>query len=213
MSDLEVAVTSTPGDPFELTKPKLLIGEGHDEVVFFGALLKHLGIDDVQVTDYRGKQKLPAFLDALKKLPGFSQLESLGVTRDADLDAVGAFASVSNHLMNCGLPAPASSGNIEVGIPRVRIMILPDGKQPGMLEDLFLEALGDDSLTQCIGRYFECVGVAKGSAPRLLSKARVHAWLAAQDPPDMRLGIAAQKGLVEWNNPSFDQLRDFLTSL
>lgn len=213
MPDPEVSAILTAADPFELTKPKLLIGEGQDEVVFFGALLKHLGIDDVQVRDYRGKQKLGAFLDALRKLPGFTNLESLGITRDADLDAAGAFASVSNHLANCRLAAPASSGSIEGGTPRIGIMILPDGQQPGMLEDLFLEALRSGSLTQCIDQYFRCVEAVNGSSPKLISKARVHAWLSAQDPPDMRLGIAAQKGLIEWDNPSFDQLKNFLTAL
>jgi len=82
-----------------------------------------------------------------------------------------------------------------------------------MLEDLVLEALRLDSLIDCIDRYFECVGAAKGSSPNQISKARVHAWLAAQDPPDMRLGIAAQRGFIPWDNPSFDQLKNLLTAL
>lgn len=199
--------------PLELDKPKLLIGEGKDEVQIFGALLSHLGINDVNVEDYGGKNKLPGYLDVLRLRPGFADLQSLGVTRDADTDALGAFASISNYLSQRGFVAPVSSGNIEAGMPRVGIIVLPDGRRPGMLEDLVLEALRLDSLTECIDRYFECVGAAKGSSLKEISKARVHAWLAAQDPPDMRLGIAAQRGLIPWDNPSFDQLRDFLTAL
>ena len=199
--------------PLELDKPKLLIGEGKDEVQIFGALLSHLGLNDVNVEDYGGKDKLPDYLDVLSLRPGFAELESLGVTRDADADALGAFASISNYLRQHEFVAPASSGNIEAGMPRVGIIILPDGQQPGMLENLVLEALREDPLTECINRYFECVGAVRGNPLRQISKARVHAWLAAQDPPDMRLGIAAQKGVIPWDSPSFEQLRNFLTAL
>jgi hypothetical protein len=68
-------------------------------------------------------------------------------------------------------------------------------------------------LTQCIDEYFECVRANKGKSPNQISKARIHAWLAAQNPPDLRLGEAAQKGFIDWDNPSFDQLRNFLTTL
>ena len=56
--------------PLELDKPKLLIGEGKDEIQIFTAMLRHLGIDDIKVEDYGGKTKLPDYLDALKLRPG-----------------------------------------------------------------------------------------------------------------------------------------------
>ena len=92
-------------------------------------------------------------------------------------------------------------------------MILPDGQQPGMLEDLCLSAWRTDSIASCVDEYFECLRTVKGELTAELSKARVHAWLAAQDPPDMRLGIAAQKGFIDWDNPSFDGLKNFLRTL
>jgi len=42
-----------PGSP--ITKEKLLLGEGIEEVRFFNALLAHLGITNVQVDQYGGK--------------------------------------------------------------------------------------------------------------------------------------------------------------
>jgi hypothetical protein len=199
--------------PLELDKPKLLIGEGKDEVLIFSALLNYLGIDDVNVEDYGGKDKLPAYLEVLRLRPGFGDLQSLGVTRDADSNPLGAFASISNHLRQREFVTPAAPGIMEAGIPRVGIIILPGGQQPGMLENLVLEALRPDRMTNCIDQYFQCVAAVRGRELIQMSKARVHAWLAAQDPPDMRLGIAAQKGLIPWNSPSFDQLRNFLTAL
>jgi hypothetical protein len=201
------------GIPRELDMPKLLIGEGKDEVQIFGALLRHLGIDDVRVEDYGGKTKLAGYLDVLRVRPGFADLQALGVTRDADANAVDAFASVSNCLSQREFVAPASSGNVEAGTPRVGIMILPDGQTPGMLEDVCLAALQADSSMRCIDEYFECVRAANGKHPDQIAKARVHAWLAVQDPPDMRLGFATQKGLIDFTKPSFEQLKAFLNAL
>lgn len=45
------------GIPLELDKPKLLIGEGKDEVQIFGALLSYLGINDIKVEDQCAKKK------------------------------------------------------------------------------------------------------------------------------------------------------------
>lgn len=213
MPNPEMPVTPQTADPLELDKPKLLIGEGKDEVLIFDALLNHLRIDDMKVEQYGGKNKLPDYLDALRLRPGFTHLTSLGVTRDADTDAFSAFTSLSNYLSHRGFVTPASSGNIEAGMPRIGIMILPNGHHPGMLEDLCFSALQTDLSIQCIDEYFECVRATKGNLPGQISKARVHAWLAAQDPPDLRLGEAAQKGFIDWDSPTFDQLRNFLTTL
>ncbi len=199
--------------PRELDQPKLLIGEGKDEVYFFDALLNHLAITDVKAEEYGGKEKLPEYLDALKVRPGYAQLRSLGVTRDADANAVDALSSVRNHLNTRGFTTPDVSGNFGAGSPNVGIMIFPDGQNAGMLEDVCLEAWREDTLISCIDDYFNCVRAAKGATPSKISKARVHAWLAAQTPPDLRLGIAAQKGLIDWTNPAFERLREFITTL
>ncbi len=200
--------------PLELNRPKLLIGEGRDEVFVFGALLKFLGIDDVSVEEYGGKFKLPDYLDALRLRPGFIKLTSIGVTRDADLNAADAFRSVSGHLEKRHFATPEKCGIVAEGMPRVGVIIFPDGVAAGTLEDLFLFALQPDNLLfQCIDDYFECIRVAKNGLPKQISKARLHAWLASQDPPDMRLGIAAQRNLIDWNAPPFSQLVGFLKAL
>lgn len=42
--------------PFDqISQPKLLVGEGRDEVRFFEALLRYLKISDIQVAEYGGK--------------------------------------------------------------------------------------------------------------------------------------------------------------
>jgi len=110
--------------PTEIIKPKLLLGEGSDEVEFFNALLAHLKIEDVQVIDYLGKHNVFVELATVLKLPGFNQLQSIGITRDADYfdnvadwlvpenrgigEAKAAFDSICNALRkaNPALPLP-----------------------------------------------------------------------------------------------------------
>ena len=48
-----------------LSKPKLLIGEGKEEVDFFTAFLSHLNISNIQVEQYGGKQGLSRYLKTL----------------------------------------------------------------------------------------------------------------------------------------------------
>jgi hypothetical protein len=67
-----------------ITKPKILIGEGNDELRFFQSFLKHLNIDDVMVKSYQGKDSLSTYLKTLTVRPDFSQLVSIGITRDTD---------------------------------------------------------------------------------------------------------------------------------
>jgi len=212
-----VAVPGGPLDldavPRELDRPKLLIGEGKDEVLILNALIDRLAIDDVTVEEYGGKQNLPNYLDALKLRPGFAALVSLGVTRDADANAKAAFTSVKNHLRNRGLATSDVLGVLQAGRPNIGIMIFPNNNSEGMLEDLCLQAWQTDPIMPCINDYFRCVRGVTGSLPNEISKARVHAWLSAQVPPDLRLGIAAQKGLIDWHNPAFENLINFVRSL
>ena len=70
----------------EFTKPKLVIGEGHDEWSFFNAVINHLQLGDQLATEqYGGRYKLADGLRAIEERPGFRKnITSLAVTRDAD---------------------------------------------------------------------------------------------------------------------------------
>ncbi len=74
-----------------IVKPKLLIGEGLEEVRFFSALLAHLSISDVQVEEYGGKRQLSRYFQELQIRPGYQEIVSIGITRDADNSAPSAF--------------------------------------------------------------------------------------------------------------------------
>src|SRR5437764_660537 len=118
-----------------LTKAKVLIGEGREEVIFFEALFAHLGLVDFQVEEYGGKANLLKYLREFGVRPGHQNVVALGITRDADDSAVQVFQSICVLLRNNGLPAPSAPGQIAVGPPRVGVFILPDNLRNGMLED------------------------------------------------------------------------------
>lgn len=207
-----------------IIKPKLLLGEGIEEVYFFDALLVHLGITDVQVDQYNGKNKIGAGLKAIKDRSGFiNQVVSLGVTRDADYtddpadDAAAAqraFQSVSGALAYANLPAPIAPMVKAAGRPEVSVFILPDNQRPGMLEDLCVASTTAPDL-DCVTEYFECVVLRTGrvQARRNVSKSRAHAWLATQSEPDKQLGQAALAGYWDWNSPAFDLIKQFVQQL
>jgi hypothetical protein len=196
-----------------LSKPKLLIGEGKEEVDFFTAFLAHLNITDIQVEQYGGKQGLPRYLSTLVVRPGYLDVVSLGITRDADNSAQGAFQSVCSSLHRASLPVPNQPREIVGDSPQVSVMILPHGQEKGMLEDLCLAAVETDPVLQCVDEYFDCVYRTVGREPNNMAKARVHAWLSSQIEPDKRLGEAAKAGYLPWDSPGFDSLKQFLEAL
>jgi hypothetical protein len=195
-----------------IIKPKLLLGEGKDEVRFFNALLARLSITDIQVVDYGGKTRLKDYLEALAQPPvsGFAGLVSLAVTLDADTDAAAAFASVCAALANAGLSVPGVHSLFAGTNPRVGVWILPDGGTPGMLEDLCMASVQTDLALPCVDEYFQCVLRRAARQPNNVAKARLHVWLASQVEPDKRLGEASERGYWPWDAPAFQPLISFL---
>ncbi|MDY6781272.1 MAG: DUF3226 domain-containing protein [Cyanobacteriota bacterium] len=197
----------------QLTHPKLLIGEGSDDLRFLQAFLKFLEIGDVQVEQYGGKGNLSSYLKTLKLLPGFSKLVSLAITRDADKQANRAFQSICGFLKNRGYATPTKVEQVKPGTPNISVFLFPDGTNPGMLEDLCLSSVKNDPAMTCIDGYFECVEQQASRQPKNMAKAKLHAFLASQTKPSLRLAEAAEKGVWKWDSPAFDRLKQFLQSI
>ena len=196
-----------------ITKPKLLLVEGRDELNFFNALIAYLQLQGIEVRIYEGKSNLRI---ALQTLPGsldFGNVESVGIIRDADDDARAAFQSVCGSLSNANLPVPNAPLLMTAGQPQVAVMIMPPGANTGMLEDLCLSAFQDDPAMPCVDQYFRCIESQMGSLPRNESKARVHAFLASRERPELRLGEAALGGYLPWDSPAFEPIKKFISQL
>lgn len=197
----------------EIEKTKLLIVEGAEEVGFFGALLKHMNIDSVQVKEMQGKPKLPSFIKTLTFVPNYETVESIAIICDADADPGNAFQSIINALKKASLSCPDRHGAFSQGHPKIGIFIMPDGLNQGMLENLCLNTLLRDPAMRCVEEYFNCIAKTGIPEPKPIAKAKVYAWLASRADPKRRVGEAAKAGIWSWEHPAFNDLLAFLKKI
>ena len=194
--------------------PKMLLVEGESDRRFFKALLGRLSaIETVQVEPYGGKSKLRNFLRLLQVSPDYQEIDSIGITRDADQSSASAFQSVRDLLASAGLDAPAGPKTPTGGKPRVSVYILPDCKSAGMLETLCLAAVKDDAALPCVEQYLRCLAEIARMPSRIPDKARAHAFLASRDRPELGVGEATRAGHWQLDSPVYDPLKSFLLAL
>jgi hypothetical protein len=142
-------------------------------------------------------------------------VKALGVIRDADQDATYAFHSIRNDLQAVRLPVPEVLETLVGHNPRVGVMLLPGGNRIGMLEDLCLDSIAQDSVfLHCVTKYFQCLE-QQGIVLRdnVISKAKIQVFLASREKPGLRLGEAAGKGYWPWDNQVFEPLKIFLQQI
>lgn len=162
----------------EITKPNVLVVEGREEELFFGALVNRLGLQNIQIVPLGGKEQLRRNLKALVVSPRFADVTSLGIVRDANADPSAAFQSVRDALLAVNLPPPEHPLAPVGHSPRVTVIILPEASVPGMLEDLCLRAIAQDPAMLCVEQYFQCLQQQGISLPDNVSKAKVQVFLA-----------------------------------
>jgi len=199
--------------PWELSpivQPRVLVVEGHDEEGFFEELIEHLGHHDVQVVNVQGKDMGPR-LRTVVNAPGFRQVVSLGVERDANSDPAGALQSVRGALLNAGLPAPAEPLEpVQEADLRVTVMLLPGLGRAGALEDACLASVTERPEWECVEGLFRCLHEKGLPEPVQRAKARVHAYLATAPNPMLRVGEAAKRRYWDLDHPAFEDIRRFL---
>ncbi len=205
---------SGPGNStWVIREPNLLICEGQQERRFFEAVLKQAPRPvQVQCRDCGGKSALPRFLRMLAVVPGFDTLRWIGIVTDADTNAGSAFIRVRAALKASGLPEPAKAWQAQTGGDQtVAVFVLPDENTPGDLETVLWEHLQGQPIAQCILDFLSCASPEMVDSNHL-PKARVAAWLATRERPDLRLGEAAEAGLCDfmWNIGQFRRLLELI---
>jgi hypothetical protein len=188
--------------------PVVFVVEGKDEERFFGAMLRHMGISNVQVLGIGGKANLTPRLKALVHGPFFNRVIRLGVVRDADDDPEAAFQSVSHSLGAAGLAAPTAPSRLFGDSPAVAVLIVPP-EGTGALEDICLSSVANDPAIPCITAFFDCVEPLLGT-PRHIGKAKVQAFLSCRPEEGKRLGEAAEAGYWPWEAPCFGVVKEFI---
>lgn len=200
-------------EPQDIRTGVQLLVEGNDPRNFFEALVRHMGLDDIQVQNFGGNDELRGFLRAFVLTSGFRDVGSLGIVRDAEADAQDAFKRVQSALRNAELPVPDAIDLRVEGPPSVSALILPGGGRPGMLETLLCETFAGSAEDDCVTEFLDCAGALRGAAITRPDKARAHAWLATQPEPHFSVGYAAQRGYWDLAHSALGGVRDFLRAL
>lgn len=231
-----MAVTGTPTAknrlPTSIQSDRLLLVEGKDEKVFFGEWLQQINLSGVQIEDIGGKDNFHVKFPTLIILPGFRNVQRLGIIRDAEGSHVSAFQSITNTLHNSSIPIPESAGAVRQA-PKLRlgVWIMPDNQSPGSIESLCWDLIPqNDQRLSCTNRFIDCLQNAglplKSKAgpnislqatspflPERLEKTKVQAYLGALCEPKRELGRAAEAGVWDFTHQRLDDLRSFLTAL
>ncbi|MFC2155570.1 DUF3226 domain-containing protein [Acidobacteriota bacterium] len=199
--------------PAPFGEPILLVVEGKDEVNFFEALLREIGMNEnVDVRETEGKDKFKELMPAFTITTGFNLIEKIAVIRDADNNSNDAFKSVIDVLKKNGLKPPKKPGEFSRGIPSVGVFIMPDNTSTGMLEDLCLDTVMDHPAMKCVDTFIDCVRDLK-EPPKNISKSKVQAYLAAKPEIKNSLGVGAQKGYWDLKSKNLRPLISFLEQL
>ena len=190
-----------------------LLVEGNDSRNFFEAFVEHLSLADIQIQNFGGVNELGGVLRALVNAPDFSTVQSLGIVRDAEMSAGGAFQSVQSALTNAALPVPDSPAERTNTSPAVTVLILPGDNRQGMLETLLCESFAGTSVEDCIDDFFKCVESLPDVSIERSDKARAHAYLTTKPNPHFSVGVAAKNDYWDLNHNVFSTVRDFLQTI
>jgi hypothetical protein len=135
-----------------------------------------------------------------------SDISTFGIVVDADSDAAGRWESIRNFckkLGGVGIPDGCPEDGLileNIKERRFGAWIMPNNKDNGMLEN-FCHGLVPDDVENQWDYATKCVADAKGLGAPFLDvhrfKAQMHTWLAWQDPPGVRMGIAITKHILD----------------
>jgi hypothetical protein len=213
--------------PKEVKTSAVLLVEGRDEQNFFEAFLKHLGITNVTVLQLTGKPTKDRVTAAVN-IPGFKQAMAYAIIRDADDNADNAFRSVHNILRDLNQPYPNTRNAFAQGTPKVGVYIIPGDRDAGMLEDLCMSTVEGHPVLPCLEAFMNCIDGKVNfpdppdpNAPRTSDychpnnphKAKAKAFLAANKHDLPNLGVAAQKGVWDFDHVCLRELKEFLGQL
>jgi hypothetical protein len=209
-----------PGTPKIHECPHVLIVEGHSDLLFYAAFLRHMGVlDGVFFQNFQGKNKilnrdlLGDFLN--EKLR--SEKASIGIIVDADANPEGTARSVSDHLQALtGRKVSEGVWHELEGEARLGFFVAPSATIPGEVETLAWNALPSDgrhsSMKQAVSNYLADMS-SPGWAAQSPDKARIGAYLSAAHDEDPRLGPGAREEMFDFNSPGYDRLRSFFVRL
>ena len=92
------------------------------------------------------------------------------------------------------------------------VWILPNNRDPGMLETLCLQSVEGSPLVECVAQFHECARRVSADRIEIEPKAKLQAFVSMHRGVRL-LGEAADKGVWDWGSECFAGLRTFLVDL
>lgn len=202
-----------------MTSNQVLLVEGTDDQHVIWNLLKHHDFPEVFKVDQKGgiDRLMSTFPVQIKS----SNIRSLGVVVDADLNLPARWASLKTKVESLGYAdcpdVPPVDGLIlnHVELPRFGAWLMPDNLLPGMLEDFVAYLVPDGDLlwahsSDAISGIPE--GLREFSQDHLC-KAKIHTWLAWKADPGTPLGLAISKKYLRADAPAVASFLGWLRRL
>ena len=210
----------------KIEKSKILFVEGNDEVKFFESLFKQWNPEIsglIQIVEYGGKDRLDPFLSMLSKTEHFIEnATSIAITRDSDRSKNAAIDSINSTIRKLFGHSPISQASFKQKDElKVGIFVLPGEQDGGELEDLILESLNGNPITNLVESYLENLKkITKPEDvsstfhfPKKPSKAKIQIYFSSMKESDPRTGICAQRKHIDFTHPCFDKIKRFLEEL
>ena len=197
--------------PTEITCRRLLLVEGKDEVYFFEAYFETMGIiESIHIIDFAGKGNFTKkYINTLKLMPGFDNLISIGIVRDADNNAKSAFDSITGVMRECGFHCSSDPATFSTSSPQVGVYIMPRPHIDGMLEDLCLESEKEHPHMSLVNDFIEKLI----ERPNIPSKAKCLSFLASMKEMPNNVGLGAKKGYWNFEADCMSDLNVFMRTL
>lgn len=193
-------------------KESLLV-EGRDDLYAIANLMIQHGVDfehrPAGVPDIKDCDSYAGVLEAIPM--SAKTYDRLGIMLDADFPPTNRWASIRDrlrsHPLNLVVPDDLPPDGLVIAGWRpnslIGVWLMPDNIEPGMLVDFLGNLIPQND--QCWPYTDEVVDTAKakGAAFGLThkSKARIHSWLAWQEPPGRPFGTAITAHLLLSGSP------------
>lgn len=197
----------------DASSPYRMIVEGPDDKHTIIHLLKRHGYDWEDSTTTRPHiQEAKGVTQLLRKSDLTSALKSyrrLALVFDADLTLANRWHQLKDILegQSLSLPAiPEPDGTIIPGLlpdSRLGIWVMPDNAQPGRIEEFVEKLVPADDGIWAHARRTTTEALSQGARlrPQDHVKGALYAWLAWQEDPGVRLGIALLNQVLRHDSP------------
>jgi hypothetical protein len=217
---LKCANKDTPeSKSFVAESPYVIVCEGYRDLGMICALLKHIGIDNCDVTypkkvdGANGESGISAVVNLLAA--DFEDLRGIAIIRDADEDPVKAFKEASSAF-KAPLKAPKKSFSIEGDKFRTGVFLIPGKDKLGALEHLLLEAISTEraDILPCVETFRGCCGESLTWTSKKQAKAKMACIIATHCKDDPCCSLAYMWGKrdipIDISHPAFNEPTEFL---